>query len=225
MAQLEVLKADELKHEMINIKKPIKNKELINFDIFYDNRILLLQTGIMKIISKGYYSQFVIHDHNFRKILTNMISYIFKSIKNKRQYNEYFMNKKKCKVFDHNTLSICNLEQEINVFDIEYNLQGGSDVLSIHDNVRLILYVKNAWVNNTSYGLNIKVVQAQFIEPYHIQCCLFKKATKIPMPPPPPPPPTYTNDTLTTDIEKKSPVIRPTLEEIVLSKTKLKKIN
>ena len=165
-------------------------------------KILLLQTGIMKIISKGYYSQFVIHDQKFRHILTNMISYILKSIKSKKQYSEYFINKKKCNVFENNTLSICNLEQDINVFDIEYNLKGESDVLSVNDNVRLILYVKNAWINNTSFGLNIKVVQAQFLEPYNIQCCLFKKGIKIPIPPPPPPPFTRNTNDTTTNLEK-----------------------
>ena len=42
MAHLQVLKADELKHEMINIKKPIQYKELTNFDIFYDNQNIII---------------------------------------------------------------------------------------------------------------------------------------------------------------------------------------
>lgn len=230
MSELNIIKIDEIVDNLINIKKPIQNKGNFYFDIFYKNELLLFQTNVMKLVSKGYYNEFVMYDTVFKKEIQRLLGYIYKTIKKKSTYDEYFKGKKQTPVFHENVFKISNLENDIDIYDIEYNLKGGKDVLCLQDNVRLILYLKNIWINQTSYGVNLKVVQMQLLEPYNIKSCLFRR--NLNMPPRPPPPPTPPPKPKPPPKQEISPhsneytnmVIRPTLQELLLSKTKLKKI-
>jgi hypothetical protein len=228
MNDLTIRNFEEIKDSLINIKKPIQNRGNYYFDIFYKNELLLFQTNITKLISKGYYNEFIMYDTAFKEKLQQLLGYIYKTIKKNNTYEEYFKGKKQISVFNENILKISNLEHEIDVYDIEYKLKGGKEALNLQDNVRLILYLKNVWINQSSFGVNLKVVQIQLLEPYNIKVCLFRRNFN----PPPPPPPLpirkqeialQSND-LSNSKKYTNMVIRPTLQELLLSKTKLKKI-
>lgn len=227
MNDLNIIKIEEIKDSLINIKKPFQNRGNYYFDIFYKNELLLFQTNITKLISKGYYNEFIMYDAVFKDEIQQLLGYIYKTIKKKNIYDEYFKGKKQISVFNENVLKISNLEHDIDVYDIEYKLKGGKEALNLQDNVRLILYLKNVWINQTSFGVNLKVVQIQLLEPYNVKSCLFRRNF---IPPPPPPLPIIKPEIVSQSNDKSKSqkytnmVIRPTLQELLLSKTKLKKI-
>jgi hypothetical protein len=115
------------------------------------------------------------------------------------------------------------------VFDFNAS-QISLDNLKLTDNVRLILYVKNIWVNDTHYGFNIKLSQIQRLEPLGLN--MFIGLTLNSKPTPPPPPNKLVTNTLTIKQIKKNEKsvktnasVRPSLPDILNSIKKLRKTN
>ena len=109
--------------------------------------------------------------------------------------------------------------------------------------VDLFLYPKNIWANSVNFGVSFRLLQIRRAEP--LGCNLFLPAFKPP-PPPPPPPPTggggYSRKHMVVskkdhklcksipDLESSTPpcslqVVRPSLEEILKSRQKLRITN
>jgi hypothetical protein len=111
--------------------------------------------------------------------------------------------------------------------------------------VDLFVYPKNIWANSVNFGMSFRVLQMRRAEP--LGCNLFLPAFKSPVPPPPPPPPpprghsSHRKPTPVLKVDQesstqksisKSPtspcslqVVRPSLEEILKSRQKLRITN
>ena len=242
MTDIEIHMVEHLDCNGFNVKKPFFSKGIHYFDVFFKNKMFLLQTNMLKVKSKGRYIQFNVVDENFKNKFSNVMNHLYGILQKNKEYKALIHNKRNVCSINNNVITFSNLEEEIDVYDIDYMLKGGKEVLSLHDNVRLILYLKNIWVNDTAYGVNLKIIQLQLLEPYNVKRCLFKnKSIPIPPPPPPPPPPprqipsasasrlnistlhTTYNNYFFNKPRVKTETIRPTLSEIITSKEKLKK--
>ena len=91
MNDLTIRNFEEIKDSLINIKKPIQNRGNYYFDIFYKNELLLFQTNITKLISKGYYNEFIMYDTAFKEKLQQLLGYIYKTIIIQNKQAKFFL--------------------------------------------------------------------------------------------------------------------------------------
>jgi hypothetical protein len=222
----------------VNIKKPIKYSQnnIVHFDIYNKNEPLLLLTPSFQIMQK--YSNKCIKfldSQSFLEELSFIFSELINKVKNNNSYIDLFHKKKLYSVLEeNNTILRCNTicEFDTTVFDFNAS-QISLDNLKLTDNVRLILYVKNIWVNDTHYGFNIKLSQIQRLEPLGLNMFIGLTLNSKPTPPPPPPPPNkLVTNTLTIKQIKKNEKsvktnasVRPSLPDILNSIKKLRKTN
>ena len=109
--------------------------------------------------------------------------------------------------------------------------------------VDLFVYPKNIWANSVNFGVSFRVLQMRRAEP--LGCNLFLPAFKSPPPPPPPPPPggysSHKKRQLVSKVDQESctqktslktstspcslHAVRPSLEEILKSRQKLRITN
>jgi hypothetical protein len=172
---------------------------------------------------------------SFLEELSFIFSELINKVKNNNSYVDLFHKKKLYSVIEENkTILRCNTicEFDTTVFDFNAS-QISLDNLKLTDNVRLILYVKNIWVNDTHYGFNIKLSQIQRLEPLGLNMFIGLTLNSKPTPTPPPPPPNkLVTNTLTIKQIKKNEKsvktnasVRPSLPDILNSIKKLRKTN
>jgi hypothetical protein len=222
----------------LNIKKPIKYSQnnIVHFDIYNKNESLLLLTQSFQIMQK--YSNKCIKfldSQSFLEELSFIFSKLINKVKNNNSYVDLFHKKTLYSVIEeNNTILRCNTicEFDTTVFDFNAS-QISLDNLKLTDNVRLILYVKNIWVNDTHYGFNIKLSQIQRLEPLGLNMFIGLTLNYKPLPTPPPPPPkkVVTNTSTIKQIKKNeksvktNASVRPSLPDILNSIKNLRKTN
>ena len=210
----------------INIKKPYTFKELTQFDIYNDNKSILICTNILKLTQKSTVIKLNDYNDNYLYELDNLKKEIVEKLKQHNTYKHYFKNRKYLSNIDHShhAIRFHNInEQDISVFTIENNITT-IDALHIYDNCKVIMYLKNIWVNSDNYGINMKLCQIQSCEPFRIQKSFFKshnEPTYIPIPPPPP----KTNESKNKCNSFINGIVRPKLSDILKSKNNLRKTN
>lgn len=203
-----VIEIDKLNHENVNIKKPytfkknFNHEEIKTFDVYNENKYLLLLTKTLQIYSKNNYClDFV---QNKKKgclhFLDKLLKSIIKRIKAIDEYKPMFDNKNILSNFKYQEncriLTIKDIcYKDTCVFDTNNEVIQMENI-KVQDNVRLILYIKNIWIKSDSIGINIKVSQIQRLEPLLLCKSLFKNIQNTnvknlnppPIPPPVPPP-------------------------------------
>lgn len=247
MANSTVFKINEIEPANVNIKKPTiyfqKQSEyfLTIFDLYYNNKPILIMSNRLQICKKTDNSiKFVDTQstsclHSFASLLRTLLTRVEKT----SLYEKMIKEKSYHSMFDEsdNQLLIRDINQnDTIVFDSDTN-EIPLHRLQFQDNVRVILYLKNMWINEQKLGFNIKVSQIMREEPLGLKKCLFTQT--IPVPPPLPPPPKMMlklkgiktgNELVKKNTEKQnltpSPLpVRPSLNEIIASKSKLRKTN
>jgi hypothetical protein len=209
----------------LNIKKPIIycRNETVLFDIYYRNESLLLDVQGYQICCKKKHITFVDCVGETIKQLEHLFNSIIERVKSNSKYKEYFEKKEVYRMIDGNMITFKNIcEYDTVVFDM---LKNKIDMvrLKLHDNVRLLIYVKNLWVNDKYFGINIKLSQIQRIEPMGLNICLSKN-TNIPLPPKPPQ--IFVKKSVKQNLNpKNNEIVRPSLNDILKSRGNLRKTN
>lgn len=211
----------------LNIKKPHMCKDLTLFDIYIDNKIILVCTNILKLTQKSYIIKLNDYQSNYLYELDNLKRKIIERLKQHKTYKKYFKNKTYLSNIDtvHNVIKFHNInEQDISIFTIENNLMN-IDNLQLFDNCKTIIYLKNIWVNSDNYGVNMKLCQIQRCEPFRLEQSLFDSniAASTFVPTPPPPPNFYESKNKKNDFI--NGIVRPKLADILKSKNNLRKTN
>ena len=210
---------EDILFDKVNIKKPVENKKCVFFDVYYEDAYLLILSDILQIVQKSNYYSFVDPNKRFSIFFIQFNDFVLSKISTHPVYKHIFLNKRK-HVYDqpNDSLRFANgFNCETTLFDIENN-EIDLDRLKVHDDVRIILYVKNIWTNQDACGVNFKICQIQRVEPLGLHRSLFKISSTIPVPPAMPP-----NVPKMTNIQNK--IVRPTLSEIKKSKNNLRKTN
>lgn len=213
-----------VQESMINIKKPISypKDEMTVFDIYYNNDIFLILLNFVQVCQKGKHIKFIESTNNINH-LQNILNNIITRAKESKKYSHLFSKKEWYNMIEDNVMlhfkNIC--EYDTRIFDIE-NTPIDFDKIKKNDNVSLIVYVKNIWINDKYYGINMKLSQVQRREPLGLSKSLFPvSALQTPSIPPPPPPPPNARRPLKPKIE----IVRPSLKDILNSREKLRKTN
>ena len=229
MYNILVTNVSDVNQSQINIKKPIAypKNELVVFDIYYNNNSFLILLNNVQICNIGNNLK-LIETTNCINNIKNIVDNTIKRVKTNKKYEEHFLNKKFYSMIeDDNVINFKNIcEFDTMVFDIEQNEITYSR-LKRYDNVSLIVYLKNIWVNDKYFGMNIKLSQIQRKEPVGLKRNVFiQNIVKIPIPPPPPPP-MKSEKKKKIEIKKKEKelVVRPSLADILNSRKKLRKTN
>tara|TARA_B100000497_G_C7618690_1_gene371661 strand:+ start:97 stop:795 length:699 start_codon:yes stop_codon:yes gene_type:complete len=229
MYNIVVTNLSDVNQSQINIKKPIEypKNEFIVFDIYYNNNYFLILLNNVKICHKGNNIKFI-ETNSCISDIKNIIINTINRVKENTKYQEYFKKKEFHSMIEDNKVINFknNCEYDTCVYDIEQN-EIEIDRLKTNDNVSVIIYVKNIWINEKYYGVNIKLSQIQRKEPVGLKTNFFmRNITKISIPPPPPPP-MKREQQRTQEIKKKEKelVVRPSLADILNSRNKLRKTN
>lgn len=229
MYNIVVTNVSDVNQSQINIKKPIEypKNELVVFDIFYNNNCFLMLLNNVQICHKGNNLKFI-ETNSCINDIKNIVDNTINRVKENKKYKEYFEKKEYYSMIEDDKVINFknNCEYDTRVFDIEQN-EITYERLKRYDNVSLIIYLKNIWINEKYYGINIKLSQIQRKEPVGLKTNFFiKNIPKIPIPPPPPPP-VKSGKQEKLDIKKKEKelVVRPSLADILNSRKKLRKTN
>ena len=202
-----VIDINKIDHQKINIKKPYifkknyNNQEIKTFDLYHENKSILLMTDVLQLYSKNNYClEFI---QNKKKgclyYLNQLFNYILKRIQSINEYNVLFRDKQFMHILKkQQNCRILTIKDVCNIDTVVFNTN--NEVIQIQnikyqDNVRLILYLKNIWVTPDNIGINLKVSQIQRLEPLLLTKSLFqnnkdgnfKNLNSPPNPPPPPP--------------------------------------
>ena len=230
MYNLVVTNSPDVNHSQINIKKPIEypKNEFVVFDIYYNNNYFLILLNNVQICHKGNNNIRFIETNSCINEIKNIVNDTINRVKENEKYKELFKKKEFYSMIEDNKVIHFknNCEDDIRVFDIEQN-EIKCDRLRTNDNVSLIIYLKNIWINEKYYGMNIKLSQIQRKEPVGLKTNFFmRNITKLSIPPPPPPP-VKREQQRTQEIKKKEKelVVRPSLADILNSRKKLRKTN
>nr|QOI90390.1 hypothetical protein HWQ62_00253 [Pyramimonas orientalis virus] len=195
MSQLIPLQLEDVNFDKINIKKPLSypNCELIVNDLYYNNNSFLLIMGALQICHKSKTNIKLIDTKQSMENLQNKLVDIINRVRNNKNYIKLFQKKEYHSMFEKpnvvNFKNICC--NDTRAFDLE-NTPIDLDNLRRGDNVCAVLYLKNIWINERYYGVNMKLCQIQRLEPLGLRKQLvnsFFSAQPVPIPPPPPPPP------------------------------------
>lgn len=218
-----------MNQSQINIKKPIEypKNELVVFDVYYKNNCCLILLNNVQICHKGNNLK-LIETNGCINEINNIINNTITRVKHNEKYKEYFKKKEYYSMIeDDKVINFKNLCQyDTCVFDIEQN-RIEYERLKRNDNVSLIVYLKNIWVNEKYYGMNVKLSQIQRKEPVGLKMNFFNQTVlKIPVPLPPPPP-SKEKKQENREIKKTENecVLRPSLTDILNSRRKLRKTN
>lgn len=225
VVNIKVQKLSEINVKHVNIKKPIiyPHNGTILFDIYYKNEWLMLDIQGTNISNKNKNITFIDSTVQNMRELEQLSKDITDRVKSNSKYNEYFKGKQSYCMINDRSITFKNVcEYDTVVFDM---MERKIDMmrLKVNDNVRILIYLKNLWINDKYFGINIKLSQIQRIEPLGLNKYLFVN-TNIPVPPKPPP-----------LLGKKSPaqisnpkfnkVVRPSLNDILNSRENLRKTN
>lgn len=228
MYNITVTDFSNVNQDQINIKKPIEypRNALIVFDIYYNNNCFLILLNNVQICQKKNNLKFIETNSCINEI-KNIVDNTIDRVKKNKKYEHLFEKRKYYSMIeDDKVLNFKNnCEYDTRVFDIEQNTIE-FERLKINDNVSLIIYLKNIWINERYFGINIKLSQIQRKEPVGLKTNFFiRSIPKIPIPPPPPPP-VKKQKQVKIEIKKiKEVVVRPSLADILNSRRKLRKTN
>lgn len=229
MYDIVVTNLSDVNKSQINIKKPIeypKNKFVV-FDIYYNNNYFLILLNNVQICYKGNNIKFI-ETNSCMKDIKNVVDNTINRVKDNTKYQEYFKKKEFYSMIEENKVINFknNCGYDTRVYDIEQN-EIEFDRLKTNDNVSLIIYVKNIWVNEKYYGINIKLSQIQRKEPVGLKTNFFTKGLPKYSIPPPPTPPVKKEKQDKEGIKnpKKELIVRPSLTDILKSREKLRKTN
>jgi len=225
MSGLDIVEVSVLKCDSINIKKPLEypNDNTYIFDLYYNNKVLLVPLRNLQICNKGKIIKFIdtsVCLNDLKKIVDKITSRVKKNTK----YEGLFKNKEMYNMISNETAvinfkNVC--EYDTSVFDIDGN-EIEMSRLKKSDNVVIVVYVKSLWINDKFYGINLKLSQIHRMEPLGLKkSLLVQKVVSTPKLPPPPPPPPQQN------VQKReiNKVVRPSLNDILKSREKLRKTN
>lgn len=215
----------DINYDRINIKKPIKypHDDTYIFDVYYENKFFLIPIKQVQICMKNKNIK-LIDTSSCLEDLKTLVEKITYRVSSNSKYKDLFKNKEQYSMIDSNISvitfkNVCS--EDTTVFDMEGQIIE-INRLRKNDNVVLIVYVKNMWINDKYFGVNIKLSQIQRMEPYGLKKPLFvRKTVSIPVPTPPPAPkviPKLQN----REINK---IVRPSLIDILESREKLRKTN
>lgn len=245
MAAYTVFKISDIDAASINIKKPTvyyPNDSLTVFDLYCNNKPILILSSRLQICNKRDNMIRFVDTQNTSCLhaLASMLRTVIKRLKNTSLYEKMIQTKSYHTLFDDsdNQLQIRDINaKDTIVFDHSYT-QIPLHHLEFQDNVKIILYLKNFWINERNYGFNIKVSQILREEPLGITKSLFPHTMHVP-PPPPPPQKMMLKinksgncdnsvkknlDQMQNPLPSSLPV-RPSLSDIITSKSKLRKTN
>lgn len=232
----------------INIKKPYVFDQLnrVHFDIFYDNTPFLIMTKSVQVCMKGmFYMKFIQRTKNgCLQKLDRVLHNIYDRVVNNNEFKDKIVGKSFFSGIDNNdewnkVLKVKNIcFTDTRFFDTENEVITASNIKQ-YDNVRLIIYIKHLWVRDNEVGINLKISQLQRLEPLFLSYSMFeikKKNKQIPNPPPPPSLRTNKKNNICgvknghgnkkEEMQKIIPeVTRPSLNDIIASKNKLRKTN
>lgn len=161
---------DSLENVNIKIKKPFVYGNVALFDIYTQgNQNFYLQSPSMiipYIVQQDSMYSFNICEYKCNKYtnkIENIINKIINEIKN--NYPQYFKKEKVYKKFIYEEQRFPKIFQfrNIKIKNIAlYNIYKENlsfEDISLYDMVTIIYQVKNIWINDISYGLNIDLIQ------------------------------------------------------------------
>jgi hypothetical protein len=213
--------------EKINIKRPLTypNDEMTIHDVYYKDSPILINIKGLKISMRNKSIKLMDTLQSLEE-LQKLIMNIINRVKNNKRYIEMFNKKEYYTMFDSSNIvhfkNICSYDTT--AFNID-NEKIDLERMKKYDNVSVIVYLKNIWINDKYYGVNMKLSQIQRIEPLGIQrqiMCL-KVNPSIPMPPPPPL--KMKSEEKPENQIPKLKIVRPSLVDILNSRGKLRKTN
>jgi hypothetical protein len=193
------------------------------FDIYYKNEYLLIDLSGKQIVSKRRDIAVIDSTVPHMSQLEQLIASVLERVRTNSKYREHFENKMMYRMIENNIMTFKNVcEYDTTVFDMT---DGQIDLsrLKANDNVRLLIYIKNIWVNERFYGINIKLSQIQRMEPMGLNKYLFANP-RIP-PPPKPPLKLMKKNPEPISNPKNNKIVRPSLIDILKSREKLRKTN
>lgn len=225
---LDVYQLKDVCVRSMNIKRPIiqsnnHNTRAVIFDIYYKNEYLLIDLSGKQIVSKRRDISVIDSTVPHMSQLEQLIASVLDRVRTNSKYREHFENKMMYRMIDDNIMTFKNVcEYDTTVFDM---MEGRIDLVRLkpNDNVRLLIYIKNIWINERFYGINIKLSQIQRMEPMGLNKYLFANP-RIP-PPPKPPPILMKKNPEPISNPKNNKIVRPSLTDILKSREKLRKTN
>jgi hypothetical protein len=234
-----VLNLQSIHFENINIKKPITYHEMTSNDVYYEDKPFLIMIKGLQIFQKAKNIKCVDTCQSL-DILETLLFNMVQRVKTNKNYGHLFSKKEYYTMFEsNNTVNFKNVcSYDTSAFDVENN-KIDIERMKRGDNVSIVVYLKNIWINAKYYGMNMKICQIQRNEPLGLNKSLFNTniPSLIPPPPsqiPPPPPPPISIHTpiklnknqnrqnITTPQIK---TVRPSLYDILNSRGKLRKTN
>lgn len=250
MVEIKLLDLKDVLKERINIKRPLiyPNNEMTTFELYYNNETILIDMSCLHICEKSKNIKLTDTSQSIHK-LNKLIKDILMRVKNNEKYMNKFRNKEMYKMIEEEEEeeekcikfnNIC--EYDTTVFDILGDTMCYKE-LKKNDKVRLILYMKNLWVNDRFYGINIKISQIQRLEPLGIKKLIVNprviiNPVMIKAPPPPPQLPLNINNIRphiqpkitsknrhTENLNSLKKIMRPSLMDILNSRGNLRKTN
>jgi hypothetical protein len=236
-----VLTLETINIDKINIKKPLTypNNEMTINDVYYDDVPVLIIVKGLQICQKSKNIK-LIDTCQSLELLQNLLTNIINRLKNNKKYKYLFNKKVYYSMFESD--NIINFKNICSYDTTAFNLDNEKielDRLKRFDNVCIIVYLKNIWINEKFYGMNIKLSQVRRMDPIGLHKQLFVKDVSSeyssyvppfpsqPPPPPPPPPPLFNMKTFgKSEISTlKIKIARPSLMDILNSRGKLRKTN
>jgi hypothetical protein len=157
-------------------------------------------------------------------------SHIYTTLKTHTKYAEMFNERKEHSCNQSDLFRFVNLVwRDVTCFDVEDNMIQ-SDCILPNDLVSFIVYPRYVWMNSTHYGIAFKLVQLLRNEPLGLKTNLFlpSEYARHKPPPPPPPPPMFVakiNSNKNINSITAFEVRRPTLQEILIGRQKLRLTN
>jgi hypothetical protein len=207
----EISRVDKSK---INIKKPTCRKNCKVFDIYYDSKYFIIQSETLQVCNVYGSNMYLNGNNKFIAEINKIKAFITNKIK--KYHNIIIDQTDDIKISSIKDITLYNVEK------IEVNI----DSLEIHDNVIALLYFKNIIIyNNDTIVINVKASQMLRNEPFYAKTCLIKHQIYNKHHQPPPPPPPQHGSKSNKSIKTVNCVTRPTLQDIINSRKKLKKIN